>query len=53
MELKFGKTAEDALAQIENKRYADAFALSGKKIVKVGIAFNVEDERNITDWVVR
>ena len=53
MELKFDKTAEEALAQIEEKRYADAFALSGKKVVKVGIAFNVKDERNITEWVIR
>ena len=53
MELKFDKTAEEALEQIEAKRYADAFALSGKKIVKVGIAFNVKDERNITEWVIR
>ena len=53
MELKFDKTAEEALKQIENKHYADAFALSGKKVVKVGIAFNVKDERNITEWVIR
>ena len=53
MELKFDKTAEEALEQIEAKRYADAFALSGKKIVKVGIAFNVKDERNIMEWVVK
>ena len=53
MELKFDKTAEEALEQIEAKRYADAFAQSGKKIVKVGIAFNVKDERNIMEWVVK
>ncbi|WP_337795713.1 PD-(D/E)XK nuclease domain-containing protein, partial [Prevotella sp.] len=53
MELKFDKTADEALEQIEAKRYADAFALSGKKIVKVGIAFNVKDERNITEWIIR
>lgn len=53
MELKFDKTADEALAQIDEKRYADAFALSGKKVVKVGIAFNVKDERNITEWVIR
>lgn len=31
--------------------YADAFAMSGKQVVKVGIGFNVEQERNITDWI--
>ena len=53
MELKFDKTADKALEQIEAKRYADAFALSGKKVVKVGIAFSVKDERNITEWIIR
>ena len=53
MELKFDKSANEALEQIEAKRYADAFALSGKKVVKVGIAFSVKDERNITEWIIR
>ena len=35
------------------KRYVDAFALSGKKVVKVGIALSVKDERNITEWIIR
>jgi len=53
IELKFDKSANEALEQIEAKRYADAFALSGKKVVKVGIAFSVKDERNITEWIIR
>ncbi len=53
MELKFDKSANETLEQIEAKRYADAFALSGKKVVKVGIAFSVKDERNITEWIIR
>ena len=53
MELKFDKSANEALEQIEAKRYADAFALSGKKVVKIGIAFSVKDERNITEWIIR
>ena len=53
MELKFDKTADEALEQIEAKRYAEAFALSGKEVVKVGIAFSVKDERNITEWIIR
>ena len=51
MELKFDKTAEEALAQINDRHYADAYALSGKTIVKVGINFGVKEERNITKWV--
>ena len=52
IEMKFGRTAEEALAQIDKAKYADAFALKGKQIVKVGINFNVKEERNITEWVV-
>lgn len=40
MELKFDKTAKEALAQIESNHYADAFAMSSKQVVKVGINFN-------------
>ncbi len=51
MELKFDKTAEEALAQINANHYADAFAMSGKPVVKVGINFSVKENRNITNWV--
>lgn len=53
MELKFDKTAEEALAQINTARYADAFVLKGKKIVKVGVNFCVKEERNITEWLTQ
>ncbi|MBU0290220.1 AAA family ATPase [Hallella faecis] len=52
MELKFDNTADEALAQINANHYADAFAMSNKKTIKVGIGFDVKDERNITDWKV-
>ena len=51
IELKFDKTAEEALAQINKNNYSNAFVLKGKQIVKVGINFRVEEERNITEWV--
>ena len=51
LELKFDDTAENALAQIKANHYADAFALSSKKVTKVGINFSVKEERNITKWV--
>lgn len=51
MELKFGKTAQEALEQIESKHYADAFAMSGKEIIKVGMSFNIKDDNTIVfDW---
>lgn len=52
MELKFGKTAEEALAQINNNRYADHYALSGKKVIKVGLNFDVKEKRNLTEWII-
>lgn len=52
MELKFNKTAEEALAQIETKHYADAFKMSGKKVVKVGLNISVKDEVNCLEWKI-
>ena len=49
MEIKYNDTAEAALNQIERKGYADKYALDGRPVTKVGIAFSSE-ERNITDW---
>ena len=52
MELKFGKTAQEALDQINAKHYADAFALKGKRVVKVGLNFAVKDEVNTLETVI-
>ena len=52
MELKFNKSAEEALAQIETKHYADAFKMSGKKMVKIGLNFSVKDEVNGLEWKI-
>ena len=52
MELKFNKSAEETLAQIETKHYADAFKMSGKKVVKVGLNFSVKEEVNCLEWVI-
>ena len=52
MELKFNKSAEEALAQIDAKHYADAFKMSGKKVVKIGLNFSVKDEVNCLEWKI-
>ena len=52
MELTFNKSAEEALAQIETKHYADAFKMSGKKVVKIGLNFSVKDEVNCLEWKI-
>ena len=52
MELKFNKSAEEALAQIDAKHYADAFKMSGKKVVKIGLNFSVKDVVNCLEWKI-
>ena len=52
MELKFNKSAEEALSQIEAKHYADAFKMSGKKVVKVGLNISVKEEVNCLEWKI-
>ena len=49
MEIKYNHTAQEALDQINRKGYADKYALDGRPVTKVGIAFSSE-ERNITGW---
>jgi hypothetical protein len=49
MELKYDKPVQEALDQIDQKGYAEKYALDGRPVTKVGIAFSSE-ERNITDW---
>ena len=52
MELKFNKSAQEALDQINDKHYAQAFSLKNKEIVKVGLNFSVKDEANTLEWVI-
>ncbi len=52
MELKFGKSVDEALVQIESRHYADAFKTRGKEIVKVGLNFGIKDDVNRLDWKV-
>ena len=37
----------------EEKAYADAYKDAGKPVTKVGINFNVENEANFTEWVIK
>ena len=50
-EFKFNKSAEEALAQIDEKDYAEPFKSDGRQIVKVGVNFSTAC-RNIDRWVV-
>jgi len=52
IELKFAGSAQEALEQINSRRYADAFALQGKTVVKVGINFEVKDDVCEIEWAL-
>lgn len=49
MELKLDKSAEEALAQIDDKAYALPWRQDGRHVFKVGINFSIK-ERTVTEW---
>jgi hypothetical protein len=51
MEFKLDGTAEEALAQINDKNYALPFAVDNRKLIKVGVNFSSKT-RNIEHWIV-
>ena len=51
IELRLGRSAEAAMAQINLKQYPERFSLSGLQVVKVGINFDVE-KHTLGDWVI-
>ena len=51
-ELKYNKSAEIAMKQIEQKDYAKIYADDGRKIVKVGLNFS-EDRRSLENWEIK
>lgn len=51
MEFKLNGTAEEAMAQINAKDYASAFASDGRKVIKVGVNFSSET-RTIDRWII-
>ena len=50
-EFKSNKSAEEALAQIDEKGYAEPFKNDGRQLVKVGVNYSTAC-RNIDRWVV-
>ena len=50
-EFKRDSTAEEAIKQIEDRRYADAYAADKRKLIKIGANFNSK-ERNLDGWKV-
>lgn len=52
LELKIDKSAQEALDQIEEKGYAEAFAGDSRKLFKIGINFSTLT-RQIDDWKIK
>ena len=50
-EFKLNDSAEAALRHIDEKGYLLPYQADGRKVVKVGVAFEKE-ERNIGEWVI-
>ena len=51
MELKYDKTADEALQQIDDKGYMIPYSADGKRLVKVGINYD-SDKRTIGEWKI-
>lgn len=51
MEFKYGKSAAEALAQIDRKGYLVPFERDGRRLVKVGVNFSPQT-RSIDEWLV-
>lgn len=51
VELKINGTAQEALDQINSRRYTIPYSTSGKKVVKVGVSFSMET-KTIEDWII-
>lgn len=51
MEFKLDGTAEEALAQIEDKHYILPFDTTGRQIIRIGMNFD-SNTRNIEKWII-
>lgn len=51
MELKYDKTVNEALQQIDDKGYLIPYSADGKRLVKVGINFD-SNKRTIGEWKI-
>ncbi len=52
IECKRDKSADEALSQIDEKKYAKKISKLDKQIVKIGVNFSSE-ERNISEWKIK
>jgi len=52
-EIKFNSTAQDALSQIENRRYYERFSTTKKHIILLGLSFNREPHNFSIDYATK
>ncbi len=52
MELKYDRSANEALQQIEERGYARKYMNDCRPVTKTGLSFS-SNERNITDWIAQ
>ena len=50
MEMKFNKSAKEAMDQINDRKYAESFAQRGKPVTKIGLNFSQKDGVSTLDW---
>uniref|UniRef100_UPI0004632C45 AAA family ATPase n=1 Tax=Treponema pedis TaxID=409322 RepID=UPI0004632C45 len=50
-EFKLKGSAEEALKQIREKKYAEAYRAENKEIILIGVSFNAE-EKTVDKWVI-
>lgn len=50
-EFKRDKSAQEALNQINEKKYAESFNCDKRKLFKIGVNFS-SAEKNICEWIV-
>lgn len=51
MEVKLDRSAQEALEQINSRKYLVPYSLDGRQLTKIGMTFSTQ-KRNITEWVV-
>ncbi len=52
-EFKFNATSQEALQQIQDRKYYEKYLNKGKAIILVGLSFNYEEKQLTIDWVAK
>ena len=50
MEVKLDRPAQEALEQIDSRKYLVPYTLDSRRLTKIGMSFS-SVERNITEWL--